>query len=642
MQKKLLSVNNFKDMVYITEPSSNGRGDYSYSQQFWSERSNSYLGKCRFQGREQGFWAEEEGCNLNCPQISPNGQMAACIALMPDGSKALWIYDLLQQKRTNIININDVEEFVWSADSRSICMIIVEKEPDKDGIRMVDSVGYRSNEDKGIRPEKRYILMIADIQNGKLKSLLCERKPLKKVIWMKTEDAVIVFSGETQSYLKVNVQSKIRTVLCSGLIMASKWSHAVLTQNEKYLFVPTSNFDNGSGQCSRLTCVETDGTGVVSVKHNGQIPQEWVPAYSDGDILETKNDYMGTSLESEAFFAVGERGGVSGIYCGTYYNGEILWKRICEGGVFTALTVVDKDTLLTVWSDADMPPELYKVGISCGEMKKVTDANAWTEKYALAPQTRICVEVGTATKLYGYYMLPPMCLRNQVHDKLPVVLTVHGGPASSYCGGFFMERQLLAAQGYCVVYGDPRGSTGYGEDFARADYAFDGTAASDLMVLLDYVLEKIDMLDKSRQAVIGGSYGGYMTVWLAAHEKRFKTACALRGLFSYLDLTLLSEGAGQVPFGADTSSVLGEFIRDSVFLEGRKITIPLLICHGEKDMVCPVEGAYRLYAAVRDNQPQVPVELNIFKDCKHAIDPQSAENSIKFYDAVLSWLIKYL
>ena len=49
-----------------------------------------------------------------------------------------------------------------------------------------------------------------------------------------------------------------------------------------------------------------------------------------------------------------------------------------------------------------------------------------------------------------------------------------------------------------------------------------------------------------------------------------------------------------------------------------------------------------LYDAVRDNQPQVPVELNIFKDCKHAIDPQSAENSIKFYDAVLSWLIKYL
>src|SRR5699024_4875018 len=119
--------------------------------------------------------------------------------------------------------------------------------------------------------------------------------------------------------------------------------------------------------------------------------------------------------------------------------------------------------------------------------------------------------------------------------KYPFVLEVHGGPHMMYGQSYFHEMQLLAAKGYVVLYTNPRGSYGYGQEFVdavRGDYG--GKDYSDLMDAVDHVLENYSFIDEKRLGVTGGSYGGFMTNWIVGHTNRFKAAVTQRSISNWL------------------------------------------------------------------------------------------------------------
>src|SRR5690625_6773908 len=104
-----------------------------------------------------------------------------------------------------------------------------------------------------------------------------------------------------------------------------------------------------------------------------------------------------------------------------------------------------------------------------------------------------------------------------------MVLEIHGGPHAMYGQTFFHELQLLAAKGYVVLYTNPRGSHGYGQEFVdacRADYG--GGDYSDLMHAVDYALQYYHFIDKKRLGVTVGSYCGFMINWIIRTSNRFK------------------------------------------------------------------------------------------------------------------------
>ncbi|HEX2277596.1 MAG TPA: S9 family peptidase, partial [Candidatus Tectomicrobia bacterium] len=115
--------------------------------------------------------------------------------------------------------------------------------------------------------------------------------------------------------------------------------------------------------------------------------------------------------------------------------------------------------------------------------------------------------------------------------RYPALLNIHGGPHTQYGHNFFDEFQVYAGAGYAVIYTNPRGSQGYGEDFTRAVIGdWGGGDFADVMAGLDEALRRFDFIDPHRLGVMGGSYGGFLTSWTVGHTDRFKAACSERAV----------------------------------------------------------------------------------------------------------------
>ncbi len=223
----------------------------------------------------------------------------------------------------------------------------------------------------------------------------------------------------------------------------------------------------------------------------------------------------------------------------------------------------------------------------------------------------------------------------------PVLLSIHGGPFRQYGWGLFDEAQVYAGGGYAVVLGNPRGSAGYGEEHARSiKHAMGTVDADDLLALLDAALAEPD-LDADRVGVMGGSYGGYMTTWLAAHAgHRFKAAIPERAVTAWDSFT----GSSDIGYffteayaGTDAAQVAAQ----SPLTYADKIDIPTLIIHSEHDWRCPVEQAQRLYVALKARG--VPTELLLFPGEGHEMSRSGLpSHRLARFDAILDWWSRHL
>ena len=186
--------------------------------------------------------------------------------------------------------------------------------------------------------------------------------------------------------------------------------------------------------------------------------------------------------------------------------------------------------------------------------------------------------------------------------KYPLIVEIHGGPATQYGYGFFHEMQLLTAAGYVVLFTNPRGSCGYGREFSLAVRGAWGEKDSlDIMAGVDALLQK-GYIDEQRLGVTGGSYGGFMTNWLIGHTERFKAAVTDRSV------TNLASDFGSCDLGwtfaddeLDTTpwEDLDRYMRLSPITYVKNIHTPLLIIHSEQDLRCSIEQAEQLFASLK-------------------------------------------
>nr|BBH96032.1 putative peptidase YuxL [Thermogemmatispora argillosa] len=199
----------------------------------------------------------------------------------------------------------------------------------------------------------------------------------------------------------------------------------------------------------------------------------------------------------------------------------------------------------------------------------------------------------------GWLLRPP---QYDPAQRYPLIVEIHGGPNTQYGYGFFHEMQVLAAAGYVVLYTNPRGSCGYGREFALAVRGAWGEKDSlDILAGVDAALQQ-GGIDEQRIGVIGGSYGGFMTAWLIGHSDRFRAAVADRSV------TNLISDFGSSDFGwlfaddeLDTTpwEDLERYWRMSPLAYVQQMKTPLLILHSEQDLRCNIEQADQLFAALK-------------------------------------------
>ncbi|MGW5683221.1 S9 family peptidase [Nonomuraea sp. NPDC003754] len=223
----------------------------------------------------------------------------------------------------------------------------------------------------------------------------------------------------------------------------------------------------------------------------------------------------------------------------------------------------------------------------------------------------------------------------------PVLLMIHGGPFTQYGWHVFDEAQVYAAAGYAVVMGNPRGSSGYGQAHGKAVIGDVGAvSATDLLALLDAALAT-GGLDSGRVGVLGGSHGGYMTTWLAAHHgDRFRAAIserAVNAIDSFHGSSDIGWAFALDLYGADPAG----WAELSPLSHASGIDLPFLIIHSEHDWRCPVEQAQRLFVALKLRG--VETEMLLFPGEGHEMSRSGLpSHRVARFEAILDWWERHL
>ncbi|MFT4229614.1 MAG: S9 family peptidase [Microbacterium sp.] len=223
----------------------------------------------------------------------------------------------------------------------------------------------------------------------------------------------------------------------------------------------------------------------------------------------------------------------------------------------------------------------------------------------------------------------------------PVILQIHGGPYASYGIHVFDETQVLVDAGYAVVYCNPRGSAGYGRAHGRSIRQRMGTVDfHDVMDFLDGAIAADVALDGSRVGVQGGSYGGYLTAWVVAHDHRFAGAIVERGFLDPLSFQGTSDiGSffGDEYVGTDPAQIAAQ----SPMAVVDRVRTPTLVVHSELDLRCPLEQATRYYSALKRNG--VEAELLIFPGENHELTRGGQpRHRVERFAAILDWWARRL
>ncbi len=232
----------------------------------------------------------------------------------------------------------------------------------------------------------------------------------------------------------------------------------------------------------------------------------------------------------------------------------------------------------------------------------------------------------------------------------PAVLTIHGGPFTQYGDRFFDEFQMYAAAGYVVLYANPRGSSGYDEDWGRAIRGPVGGGAgwgsvdfADLMAVTDEAVKRFPFIDAERLGVMGGSYGGYMTSWIIGHTDRFACAISERAVNDMASEDGTADFAGffRGYVGADFWDAPDVYRRISPIAYAEQMSTPVLILHSEDDLRCPINQAEQLFTILRSRKQEV--EFVRFPGESHELTRSgSPTHRVQRFEIVLGWLDRYL
>jgi dipeptidyl aminopeptidase/acylaminoacyl peptidase len=243
--------------------------------------------------------------------------------------------------------------------------------------------------------------------------------------------------------------------------------------------------------------------------------------------------------------------------------------------------------------------------------------------------------------LQGWILKPPGF---DPKKKYPSILEIHGGPMTQY-GKFFMhEFYYLASRGYVVYFSNPRGGIGYGEEHTKAIWGSWGNADyADLMTWADRVAQE-PYIDSTRMGVTGGSYGGYMTVWIIGHTERFKAAVTQRCVSNFISMwgssdmnwVFQEELEAQQPFKDlqkfwDMSPI--KYIGDA--------KTPTMVIHNENDLRCPIEQGEQVFVALKSLK--VETEFIRFPDEFHGLSRTGrTDRRIARLNHILRWFDRYL
>ena len=290
-------------------------------------------------------------------------------------------------------------------------------------------------------------------------------------------------------------------------------------------------------------------------------------------------------------------------------------------------------------STGDRPADLAVVD-KRGKVKSLTDLNSdvFDHKTLNKPELMELKSSVDGRDLQAWIVTPPDF---DPSKKYPLILEIHGGPHTAYGPEFSSEVQLFAAGGYVVVYGNPRGSTSQGAEFANLiDKNYPSQDYNDLMDMVDGVIAN-GYVDESNMFVTGGSGGGVLTAWIIGNTHRFKAAVVAKPVINWTSMIGTSDIYTFMTKYWFTDLPWNDYEqywkRSPMSLVG-KVKTPTMVLTGELDVRTPMAESEQYYGALR--LQGVESSLVRIQGAYHGIAAKPS-NLARKVGYILAWFDKY-
>lgn len=277
-----------------------------------------------------------------------------------------------------------------------------------------------------------------------------------------------------------------------------------------------------------------------------------------------------------------------------------------------------------------------------GTETALTDFNAAVcAEYAYSAPEPLNFVNSRGREIEGWVIKP---VDMELGKKYPAILDVHGGPKTVYGSCYFHEMQFWASQGFAVMFCNPTGGDGGGDEFADIRGRYGEQDYADLMQFVDTALERCGFIDPDRLGVTGGSYGGFMTNWIIGHTGRFKCAASQRSIANWTSFHNTSDIGwyfAEDQVGGSPWNGLEKIWEQSPLKYADRVTTPTLFLHSDEDYRCPLSEGLQMFYAVREHG--VESRLCIFHGENHELSRSGKpENRIRRLREITEWMEHYL
>ncbi|MFI5093434.1 MAG: prolyl oligopeptidase family serine peptidase [Candidatus Acidiferrales bacterium] len=547
------------------------------------------------------------------PRWSPDGTRLAYLS-DADGKQQIYVRWMDSGQTARLTNLDETPESItWSPDGKmlSFSALVLGKGPHladlptppagakwADPAKVYDRLVYRFNGVGYLKPGFRQIFVVSaeggaprQITNGDFPNGGNEFGPNRATWTPDGKDLLVSVNRHPESDLDAFDTEIYQFSVADGSLRAltnrkgPDNSPAVSPDGN---WIAYTGFDDRyqGHQTTKLYLMKRDGTGSHSI--SGKLDRdiqnpEWAPDNSGvyfqyNDQGDTKIGFFSpsgafkkiadhvaaaTSAYGGGSFSVARSGGIAFTYGRADLPGDVAISNAGESKVLTSLN-----------------QELF------GQKKPGRVEEIW---YESSKDQR---------KIQGWIVCPPDF---DPAKKYPLILEIHGGPFGDYGDRFDFEKQVWASLGYVVLYVNPRGSTGYGEEFANLiHHAYPGDDFYDLNSGVDAVIAK-DYIDTNNLYVTGGSGGGVLTAWTIEHTNRFRAAACLYPVINWYSFVLTTDipWTAKYWFPGNPWDNTEQYMQRSLTNLVAKVKTPTLIMTGEADYRTPSSEAEQFYAALK-------------------------------------------
>ncbi|KAF9160941.1 putative dipeptidyl-peptidase 5 [Mortierella sp. AD010] len=308
----------------------------------------------------------------------------------------------------------------------------------------------------------------------------------------------------------------------------------------------------------------------------------------------------------------------------------------------SGLSLIDDNTLLYSTASLSTPSDIFTVDINTKEIQRRTQIHAESlEDVYRADAEDVWFKGDHGKDIHGFLLKP---IGFDSSKKYPLAFIVHGGPQSAFNDNWSTRwnPNVFASAGFVVVFLNPTGSTGYGQELTDAiNNNWGGSPYIDLMKGLDHVLENHAYIDQNNIAALGASYGGYMMNWINGHTDRFNCLVNHDGIFDTKngyyateELYFPEHEYGGVPWDPKAKENYERW-NPANFVENWKT--PTLVIHSDKDYRLPVTEGLSTFTVLQ--RKGIPSRFVYFPDENHWV--LKAANSLRWHAEVIAWIQKW-